>query len=91
MNELLAGLTSHNLIDEQGNILLESYENGQVQSVGQDIFCILFGDVMDNPSYEALIGDHTFLWGESRESLTYSAAQLGYSKYFEIWHDLGII
>ena len=77
MNDLFEKLGKNNLLDGD-NIILERYEGGNTQTVNKDIFLVFFGDVSESPTYEALSGNHTFLWGDPPQSLTYNATQLGY-------------
>lgn len=86
MNELIIKLKENNLVDSQGNIILEKTEQ-QTQSVDTVTFNIFFGD---KPiTYANLIGNHTFVWAE--KTLTRNATELGYKKYFDQWKELGII
>ena len=89
MDALITLLKQNKLIDDNGNIILEKYENGRYQSIDQETFNIFFGDVSLNPTYEALSGGHAFLWAE--EQLTKTAAELGYQKYFDEWKAKGIL
>jgi len=86
MNELITKLKENKLIDSMGNIILEKTEQ-QTQVVDIVTFNIFFGD--KPPTYENLIGTHTFVW--NGETLTRSAEELGYKKYFDQWKELGII
>ena len=86
MNELLNKLNANGLIDKYGDIILDSG-----QTVSKDTFNIFFGDVATNPTYVALSGSHTFLWGDPSETLTRTATELGYQKYFDEWKTKGII
>jgi len=86
MNELITKLKENKLIDSMGNIILEKTEQ-QTQVVDIVTFNIFFGD--KPPTYENLIGTHTFVW--NGETLTRTAEELGYKKYFDQWKELGII
>ncbi|SEN06138.1 hypothetical protein SAMN05192533_108200 [Mesobacillus persicus] len=77
---------------EQGEvdfILLESQENGTTNSVDVNTFEVLFGDVLGNPSYEALSGSHTFKFEDIE--YTMSAGEMGYQKYFDLWKEQGLL
>ena len=91
MEQLYSKLANANLIDEAGNIILERYEDGSVQSVDKPTFEVLFGDVADNPTYDRLSGSHTFMWGDPPAQQTYTATQMGYQKYFDEWKAAGIL
>lgn len=96
MNELYRSLRQEGLIfkgdSEEGEvdfIYLETDENGTTCSVDVPTFEHLFGDVAENPSYEALSGAHTFtLEGEEH---TMTAEEMGYQKYFDRWKAQGIL
>ncbi|KIL35865.1 hypothetical protein SD71_10770 [Cohnella kolymensis] len=91
MEQLFQKLAEAGLIDDSGNIVLERYPDGTYQAVDKQIFNTFFGDVAENPTYEALMGTHTFMWGDPPQQLTYTAAQLGYQKYFYQWKEFGIL
>ena len=91
MEQLYAKLASADLIDETGNIVLERYEDGNTQTVDKATFETFFGDVSANPTYTALSGSHTFMWGDPPASVTATATQLGYQKYFDQWKATGIL
>ncbi|MFP3728342.1 hypothetical protein [Priestia filamentosa] len=96
MNLLYSSLNEAGLIFEgdtdQGEanfILLETYEDGTIHSVDVDTFETLFGDVEENPTYEALSGSHTFKLGDTQYTMT--ADEMGYQKYFDQWKRQWII
>lgn len=74
--------------NEVNSILLGTCENGTTQSVDVDTFEIIFGDVKDNPTYEALSGSHSFKLRNKQYHLT--AAEVGYQKYFDQWKKQGL-
>ncbi len=74
MNDLIAKLKTANLIDDRGNIILESYPNGQIQCVDQETFNTFFGTT--DYSYAQLIA---------------ADQGKGYTRFFNVWHGLGII
>ena len=77
---------------EQGEadfILLETYEGGTTLSVDVPTFGILFGDVEGIPTYEALSGFHTFIWGDTTYTMT--AEEMGYQMYFDQWKEKGLL
>ena len=95
MNQLYLSLTEAGLMfkghTDQGEvdfILLETYENGTIQSVDVNTFETLFGDVEGNPTYEALSGSHTFKLGDTQYTMT--AEEMGYQKYFDQWKEQGL-
>lgn len=69
-------------------ILMESFENGNKSSVDVKTFEMLFKDVKENPTYEALSGTHTFKLGEKQYTMT--AEEMGYQKYFDQWKEQGL-
>ena len=76
---------------EQGEvdlILVETYENGNTTTVDVNTFETLFGDVNENPTYEALSGSHTFQLGDTKYTMT--AEEMGYQKYFDQWKEQGL-
>lgn len=74
---------------EEGKvILLEIDKKGVTSTVDIKTFKELFGDVLDNPTYEALSGTHTFLIDEKEYTMT--AREMGYQKYFDQWKEKGI-
>lgn len=76
---------------EQGEvdyIHLETKENGTIHSVDVNTFETLFGDVKNNPSYEALSGSHTFTLEDTQYTMT--AEEMGYQKYFDKWKEHGL-
>lgn len=76
---------------EQGEvdfILVETYENGNTTSVDVNTFETLFGDVKENPTYEALSGSHTFQLEDTQYTMT--AEEMGYQKYFNQWKEQGL-
>ncbi|MCM3541110.1 hypothetical protein [Priestia endophytica] len=96
MNQLYSSLNEAGLIfkgdTDQGEadfILLETYEDGTTHSVDVDAFETLFGDVEENPTYEALSGSHTFKLGDTQYTMT--ADEMCYQKYFDQWKMQGII
>jgi hypothetical protein len=96
MDQLYSSLNEAGLIfkgdtdqGEEDFILLEIYEDGTTHSVDVDTFGMLFGDVEENPTYEALSGSHTFKLGDTQYTMT--AAEMGYQKYFDQWKMQGII
>ncbi|NRD80271.1 hypothetical protein HPT25_23395 [Bacillus sp. BRMEA1] len=88
MNELYAKLNENQLMDGD-NIILDQYEDGSFQAVDKETFETFFGDVKDNPTYDNLVGIHTFTFGG--QSYTKNAEELGYKIHFENWHEKGII
>lgn len=70
-------------------ILLETYGDGTTHSVEVEAFEMLVGDVEENPTYEALLGSHTFKLGNTQYTMT--AEEMGYQKYFDQWKIQGII
>lgn len=84
-----AGLLFKRYIDEEEDafILLETNENGTTE-VDVNTFEMLFGDVKDNPTYEALSGSHTFILGGTQYTMT--AEEMGYQKYFDQWKKQGL-
>lgn len=96
MKQLYLSLKEAGLIfkghSEQGEvdfILLETYENGTTTSVDMNTFEMLFGDVKENPTYEALSGSHTFKLEVTQ--YTMSAEEMGYQKYFDQWKEQGLL
>ncbi|QNK89593.1 hypothetical protein H7992_08035 [Sporosarcina sp. resist] len=76
---------------EQGEvdfILFETYENGTIISGDVNTFETLFGDVEENPTYEALSGSHTFKLESTQYTMT--AEEMGYQKYFDQWKEQGL-
>jgi hypothetical protein len=76
MNQLYSSLNEAGLMfkedTDQGEadfILLETYEDGTTHSVDVDAFETLFGDVKENPTYEALSGSHTFKLGDTQYTI----------------------
>ena len=70
-------------------ILVETHENGNKNSVDVNTFETLFGDVKENPTYEALSGSHTFQLRGKQYTMT--AEEMGYQKYFDLWKDQGLL
>ncbi|RAS74454.1 hypothetical protein [Priestia endophytica] len=98
MNQLYSSLNEAGLIfkgdTDKGEedfifILLETSEDGTTHSVDVDTFEMLFGDVEEDPTYEALSGSHTFKLGDTQYTMT--ADEMGYQKYFDQWKMQGII
>ncbi|PFG13492.1 hypothetical protein [Bacillus sp. es.036] len=72
-------------------ILLETSEDGTTNSVDVITFETLFGDVKTNPTYEALSGLHTFKIKDKEYTMTATATEMGYQKYFDQWLAQGLI
>lgn len=96
MKQLYLSLKEAGLIfkghSEQGEvdfILLETSENGTTASVDINTFEILFGDVKESPTYEALSGSHTFKSDVTQYTMT--AEEMGYQKYFDQWKAQGLL
>lgn len=89
MEQLYTKLQGAGLIDAQGNIILEIYPNGLVQTVDKPTFETFFGDVSANPTYTAISGSHNFTWNGSPTTAT--ATQLGYQTFFDQWKAKGIL
>ena len=96
MKQLYLSLKEAGLIfkghSEQGKvdfILFETYENGTTASVDINTFEMLFGDVKENPTYEALSGSHTFTLKDTQYTMT--AEEMGYQKYFDQWKEQGLL
>ncbi|WP_226669849.1 hypothetical protein [Metabacillus litoralis] len=70
-------------------ILLETYENGTTHSVDVNTFEKLFEDIVENPSYKALSGLHTFKLEDVEYTMT--SEEMGYQKYFDKWRELGLL
>ncbi|MEM4992371.1 hypothetical protein WKH56_07520 [Priestia sp. SB1] len=69
-------------------ILLEVDRKGVTSTVSIETFKELFSDVLDNPTYEALSGAHTFFLEGKQHTMT--AKEMGYQEYFNQWKDKGI-
>lgn len=84
-----AGLISTSKIydEEETFILIETRKDGSSQ-VDIPTFESLFGDVKENPTYEALSGSHTFKLDGKQYTMT--AEEMGYQKYFDQWKEQGI-
>ena len=75
---------------EQGEvdfILLETNENGTTE-VDVNTFEMLFRDVEENQTYEALSGSHTIKLGDTQ--YTMAAEEMGYQRYFGQWKEKGL-
>ncbi|MGG0485247.1 hypothetical protein ABEY65_17770 [Priestia aryabhattai] len=95
MNELYLSLNKAGLLfkghiehGEVDFIYLETDKNGTTCSVDINSFEILFEDVRENPSYEALSGTHTFKLEGKQYTMT--AEEMGYQKYFDKWKEQGL-
>lgn len=84
-----AGLifTSKIFDEEETFILIETRKDGSSQ-IDIPTFESLFGDVKENPTYEALSGSHTFKLDGKQYTMT--AEEMGYQKYFDQWKEQGI-
>lgn len=91
MEQLYAKLANAGLVDDMGNIILERYPDDNYQAVDKATFEMFFGDVATKPTYKALSGTHSFTWGEPATSVTATATELGYQKYFDEWKAQGIL
>ncbi|MGE7543612.1 hypothetical protein [Sporosarcina newyorkensis] len=94
MKQLYSSLQKAGLIftstifdEEETFILFEKRKDGSSQ-VDIPTFESLFGDVKDNPTYEALSGSHTFKLDGKQFTMT--AEEMGYQKYFDQWKEQGI-
>ncbi len=80
MNELLELLSTHNLMDDSGNIVLERYPNGGYQAVDAESFTSIFGSAIEGVEqsewYAALIA---------------ADQGRGYSRFFDTWKNAGIL
>lgn len=74
MDSLIERLNENGLIDEQGNIILEKYENGSYQAVDRETFTGFFGTT-----------DYSYL------QLAAADQGKGYTRFFDAWHELGIV
>lgn len=68
-------------------ILIETRKDGSSQ-IDISTFEYLFGDVKENPTYEALSVSHTFKLDGKQYTMT--AEEMGYQKYFDQWKEQGI-
>ena len=94
MKQLYSSLQKAGLIfigkihdEEEIFILCEIRKDGSSQ-VDIPTFESLFGDVKENPTYEALSGSHTFKFDGKQYTMT--AEEMGYQKYFDQWKEQGI-
>lgn len=78
--ELLTKLEEKGLVDNNMIILDER------QAVDIPTFTTFFGD---SGTYEELIEEHTFQWGDV--TLNKTAAELGYADIFQKWKEDGIL
>jgi len=94
MKQLYSSLQKAGLIftstifdEEETFILFEKRKDGSSQ-VDISTFESLFGDVKENPTYEALSGSHTFKLDGKQYTMT--SEEMGYQKYFDQWKEQGI-
>ena len=94
MNKLYSSLKKAGLIftrdidqKEEVFILLETRKNGSTE-VDITTFEAIFEDVIENPTYEALSGSHTFKLDGVQYTMT--TEEMGYQKYFDQWKEQGL-
>lgn len=89
-NEWVQAVLSPFLLERRGQMHIQI---DQHQTVPVDMFCRIFGGALEDDSqpdkYVALSGPHTFEWGGPPQTITKTAAELGYQEHFDRWHAEG--
>jgi hypothetical protein len=86
MDMLIDALNSANLIDDQNRIILKRYPDGSFQCVDKEVFSSMFGSALSDLNgrsvYEALL---------AADVDPETGSPRGYTRFFQEWHQLGLI
>jgi hypothetical protein len=94
MNKLYSSLKKASLIftknidQEQVEFILLETRRDSTSEVDMATFEALFEDVIENPTYVALSGSHTFKLDGVKYTMT--AEEMGYQNYFDQWKERGL-
>lgn len=77
MEELLANLAQHGLIDDLGNIVLETHEDGKYLAIDIATFTSFFGSILNDIN---IIDKHTALIQDKN-----------FCRFFDNWKQLGVL